>query len=248
MRIVWLVILCVVVGQIQIFAQSQAAALEPCAANLRIETTPDFPDFGELVTAEALFDGGKRQTETAQLRIVWQVVDATLLGGQGTAKLQFKQVRKNAGKPFIVGVEISSESADCAPIKTAILHNENARALGETVDEFGKLWLGDEKTRLDNLVVQAANRPGAQILILMCAPRKLGANYLDMRVKRAFAHLVNQRKMEPEEVLFGTSVCAAEKTTFWIVPAGAKLPALSADNKLIEGTSLTAALPKPAKN
>lgn len=166
--------------------------------------------------------GGK--TAKTGLVYEWTVSAGGIVKGQGTPEIEFvATIEENEIANINVDVKITGLPKDCPNTASDIMPVAQ-RIFGDPVDKFGKIALDDRKARLDSFLIQIANDPDGEGLIVLTLEKRDSRTYKISLLKNILKFL-EWRKADLTRISFAISEQDFdEQTTLWLVPPGAKLP------------------------
>jgi hypothetical protein len=161
----------------------------------------------------------------AKLSYNWTVSAGTISSGQGTPAI-IVDTTDVAGQPAEATVEVGGLPDSCAR-KSSCTTTVMGVVIGDPLDHYGKIPFDDEKARLDNFSIELLNDPQAQGYLVCYGGRVGRAGEAWARCKRAKNYMVAVRGIAPSRIVTVNGGYREDLSVWlWVVPAGAKPPAL----------------------
>ena len=188
------------------------------AIKLDLPNTIFFPD--EIVAFSVKID---ENSEKNNLTYEWSFSRGKILEGQGTPQIKFSAAKEDEGASVNVSVKVIGLPKDCNNNLTDIF-GVDSLPIGEPVDYFGKIALDDRRYRLDSFIIQLANDPNAEGLIVLDLEEKDSRTYKTSLLKNICGHFTF-RKFDLTRITFAISESKyEERTVLWIMSLENKPP------------------------
>lgn len=154
----------------------------------------------------------------------WKVSQGTIIQGQGTPLITVQTTPEMEGVLSVtVSVTITGLNSICnkEASETAVIEDFSGDC--GLPDQYSKLSLEDEFSRIDNFLITLANNPVARGHIFFEIEKNEDLVDVKKRLTSVFDHIKN-RNFNRDFILY--DICYAEdnQTTFRIIPEGASLP------------------------
>lgn len=161
--------------------------------------------------------------DLSKLKVKWAVSGAEVIKDQETFFIDVKPICQKSMASFTAKAEISGLPEACpntARETVSISHCGRSRA--EKFDEYGKISIKNEKSRLDKLVAELKKEPTDSVLIIKSFPGNVSRTdaYKDMQRILNYLELSG---ISNWRIRLGASFNKQEQTTIYLVPAGAEL-------------------------
>jgi len=214
--------------------RKDSIGLVSCPFDIRLLNAKEVED-GDLATFEAVNVKNIRK-KTPKLKFEWKVLPNSA---------QFKLGKKKStlvldstgfgGKELEVTVDVTDGVTDASCrqriIKTLRVKKVELRKVeGDPFDEFETTSDENDKARLDNLALELRNNPTVSAYVIIyegtdSIGKKRTPDYLS---KRAWNQVVKIRGSDENRIQVVTAKSDRKTSTFqlWLVPPGAKLPAI----------------------
>lgn len=174
---------------------------------------------GETLTFTAKIEN----YDLSKLSFVWTVSSGEILEGQGT--LSIKVLKKDDGKSITAVISITGLPQSCASeaYETEPICSCTSPRL---LDEFSISEMRIDKARLDNFVSMLQREPNAQFYIVEYFKPKTTKKVIDRKTQKIRDYLVYEKLFAKERftILTADSENKQNRTKFWIVPPGARMP------------------------
>ena len=166
----------------------------------------------------------------------WTVSAGEIIRGQGTSQIKVKL--PGAGYQSIKAtVEVGGYSPECGN-KESAASPDALLVMPHKVDEFGDIYSGDMKARLDNFAVSLLADPTIQGYFIYYGgrfygkyggPKRLGRRgEIEARANWLRDYMLNQRGFNPNRIVMVNGGFREEWTVqLWLVPREGKAPVLT---------------------
>ena len=154
----------------------------------------------------------------------WTVSNGTISSGQGTSVIELDTSGLAGDSSITATVEVGGYDRACSVVNsctTSVMKKAEARKM----DEYGKIAVKAENSRLDNFAIELVNDPTAQGYIITYGGRVSAAGAAKKMADRAKNYLVKKRRLDAKRVMAINGGLREEPAVeLWIVPAGAEPP------------------------
>lgn len=153
----------------------------------------------------------------------WTVPGFRILGGEGASSITV-DASKERGPVVTAIVEVGGYDRGCAMSNSCTLL-PGLPSVPRKLDEYGRIPVGDEKRRLDNLNEELLNDPAAQGYVVCYGGRRSRASEAQRRCDRARNFLVVSRGIDAARVVTVDGGYRAKPAIeLWLVPPGVTPP------------------------
>jgi hypothetical protein len=154
----------------------------------------------------------------------WAVSAGTISSGQGTSSITVDTTGLPNSSTVTATVDVGGYDRSC-PTSDSCTLPPNCGVMARKLDEYGVIFLGDEKARLDHAYEEMRNDPTAQGYLICYGGRRSRAGEAERRCYRAREYLVPTRGIDASRVvLVDGGLREVPATEFWLVPSGAEPP------------------------
>lgn len=161
--------------------------------------------------------------DSSKLSFKWTTSNGDIIEGQGTQSIKVSEGYNDENTTVTVEIEGLPEGCSKTDSETASPICYRPPTL---FDEFSIPVSRIEKTRLDNLLNELGNNPNAKAFIIEYFKPNTPKKIIAQKIQKITDYFVNIKRLEKEKftILTADSEYEQNRTKFWIVPPGARVP------------------------
>ena len=171
----------------------------------------------------------------------WSISRGVIEEGQGTYQITVRSSLADNGQNITAKVFIKGLSDKCEDSAFETAGLAAIPACGLPLDDYGKIRWPDEQSRLDNLLVGILNYPKSKAFIYI----RVGPGETVKNTETHVLKMLKHFKWHDRNFDLGRLIFAIEKseeprrTSFHLVPDGAKLPECNGPCTILEGKTIS---------
>ncbi|HMO81833.1 MAG TPA: PKD domain-containing protein [Pyrinomonadaceae bacterium] len=173
---------------------------------------------GDVITFTATVS-----TSRSDIRYEWTVSSGTIEKGQGTPVISVRTSAADAEKTITASVKVDGLLPWCNTGSSDSAVVAGFPGCGRPSDEFGSLEPDDIRARIDAFLIEIANNPNSQGLILFVVEEDEKVNQSNLRLRFIVDH-IRFRKFDLGRIIFKFEEGDYISTRLWRVPPAAEMP------------------------
>lgn len=173
---------------------------------------------GDVITFTATVS-----TPRSDIKYEWTVSSGTIEKGQGTPVIRVRTTAADADRTITASVKVDGLLPWCNARSSDSAAVAGFPGCGGPSDEFGNLEPDDIRARIDVFLVELANNPDNQGLIMIVVEEGGKRDQSDPRFK-LIADQIKYREFDLSRIVFKFEESNYISTKLWRVPPGAEMP------------------------
>jgi hypothetical protein len=158
--------------------------------------------------------------EISKLKFEWTVTNGEILAGQGTLSIDVKPIDRCLD--VTATFKISGLPGSCVS-EVSVTGSISCDHRTTGIDYYGRIPFGKEKLRLKKFADELEYRSAATGFIIKYFPRSISKTKAYLNLQQILKYL-ELRGIDKSRIIFGATYDVEEKTSLWVVPAGAERP------------------------